>query len=415
MGPRQCKLWAVLSDVAAEANDDFMNRQFSFRFLCTFWLGVVWVMGASSVVHAHSRALGRAILQLGPTGEGFFQLILTREDVEEFFDVDLQEPAEHQRLMSLTQNRFPHFIRILADDQKCRLQAPQIMPKPSARMVFTLPLRCSHLPEILQVDWGLSGIAEFDLQVALTVEGPAGPPQQAALARTLTRARFRLRSPEPWQVLSTYWRLGWDHIGEGYDHLAFLLALLLQVLVFRQLLLWVTTFTIAHALTLTLSLLGWVKIPPEVVEPAIALSIVLAALDAFWQCRQPGWPPQPPAPSAGTIVPWGNTQNLRVVLSIFVVGLIHGLGFSTLLKETLQTDLLVGASTLRPPEPWNLDLLGSLLGFHVGIECGQFLWVALLYPLVHRLRSRPSAPLVWQFLLLGLMGLGLWFFIQALR
>lgn len=398
---------------AAVANDGFMNRFFSFGSWGAIVLVAVGILCLSAQTHAHSRALGRAVLQLGPTGEGSFQIILTEEDVEEFFEVDLEVPADHQRMRMLSQNRFPHFIRILADDSKCRLQAPDAMPTASPRMRFTLPLQCPHVPEILQVDWGLSGIATFDLQVALTFQGPEGPPQQAALARNLTRARFRLRSPAPSQLLSTYWRLGWDHIGEGWDHLAFLLALLLQVTVFRQLLLWVTTFTLAHALTLTLSLYARVQVPPEIVEPAIAASIVLAALHAFWHHRRQNWRmglAPDLEPSQNRL--W-SAQNLRVVLSIFAVGLIHGLGFSTLLKETLQAELLLSTSPVRQPDPGDLDLLGALFGFHAGIELGQLMWVACLYPVLRRLRGWSLAPRVWPLLLLGVMALGLWFFLSV--
>lgn len=391
-----------------------MNRFGYFHLLFVWLIGLSCGLGLSSSGHAHSRALGKAILQLEASGSGQLEIILTQEDVEEFFEVDLQVPADHQRLMMLSQDRFPNYIRIFADDLRCRLQAPSSMPPGGARMAFVLPLQCPHVPEILQVDWGLSGIAEFDLQVALTLHSPSGPTQQAALARQLTRARFRLRSPDRFQTLATYWRLGWSHIGEGWDHLAFLLALLLQVFTFRQLLLWVTTFTLAHAVTLTLSLWSWVSMPPAIVEPAIAVTIILAALHALWLKRAGKNWPSGLASESQKPTGLGTGFLLRVTASIFGVGLIHGLGFSTLLKETLQSELLLSTSPLRTPSPWDPDLLTSLLGFHLGIECGQFVWVALLYPVLLWMRKAPMGTRLLP-VVSGLLAMaGCWFLAQAL-
>lgn len=384
------------------------------HLLFVLLIGLSFGLVLPSTAHAHSRALGKAVLQLEESGSGQLEIILTQEDVEEFFEVDLQVPADHQRLMMLSQDRFPNYIRIFADDLRCRLQAPSSMPPGGARMAFVLPLQCPLVPEILQVDWGLSGIADFDLQVALTLHSPSGPTQQAALARQLTRARFRLRSPDRFETLATYWRLGWSHIGEGWDHLAFLLALLLQVFTFRQLMLWVTTFTFAHAVTLTLSLWSWVAIPPVIVEPAIAVTIILAALHALWLNRaakntQTGIESQAQNPAG-----LGAGFLLRVTASIFGVGLIHGLGFSTLLKETLQSELLLSTSPVRTPSPWDPDLLTSLLGFHLGIECGQFVWVALLYPVLLWMRKAPMGTRLLP-IVCGLLAFtGLWFVVQAL-
>lgn len=390
-----------------------MKRFWSSHLLPLLLVTLAWGGGFHGKASAHSRALGKAELRLEHSGAGQLDIILTREDVEEFFEVDLQVADDHPRLRMLSQDRFPNYIRIFADDMRCRLQAPASMPPSGARMVFVLPLQCPHVPEILQVDWGLSGLADFDLQVALTLHPPSGPAQQAALARQLTRARFRLRSPDRWQTLWTYWHLGWSHIGEGWDHLAFLLALLLQVFTFRQLMLWVTTFTVAHAVTLTLSLWSWVAIAPAIVEPAIAVTIVVAALHALWLQRQP---PHAPTGAEGEMrVPAGVGKGfwLRGTLVIFGIGLIHGLGFSTLLKETLQSALLLSTSPVRTPSPSDPDLLTSLLGFHLGIECGQVVWVALLYPVLRWMRNAPVGTRLLPVLAACVAGAGLWFLAQA--
>ena len=132
-------------------------------------------------------------------------------------------------------------------------------------------------------------------------------------------------------------RLGIDHILTGYDHLAFLAALLVGVASLRALLGVVTAFTAAHSLTLALAALGVVTPPVRIVELVIALSIAYVAAENL--LRGPGrrlWP------------------------EAFIFGLVHGLGFAGFLREFMQYE----------PEP-----LVALLGFNVGVELGQLAFV----------------------------------------
>jgi hypothetical protein len=152
-------------------------------------------------------------------------------------------------------------------------------------------------------------------------------------------------------------RRGVVHIFEGIDHIAFLLVLLLPVL-FRSraeqtpqplpALLWavaklVTSFTLAHSLTLSLSALGLVRTSADVIEPAIAASVALAALSSLL----PG------------VLPEGS------VLA-FTLGLLHGFGFASALSDAG----LSGAA-----------LVHALLGFNLGVELGQLAIVGIFVPL----------------------------------
>jgi len=155
-------------------------------------------------------------------------------------------------------------------------------------------------------------------------------------------------------VLTTYGRLGVEHILSGTDHLLFVLGLLLLVPAWRPLVATVTAFTVAHSLTLAAAVTGVLRVPPAPMEVLIALSIVLVAAELA----------RPPdvVPTLARRAPW--------VVS-FGFGLLHGLGFAGALRE-------FGL----PPDRLPL----ALLAFNGGVEIGQLLFVAALLPVVWRWR-----------------------------
>jgi hypothetical protein len=155
------------------------------------------------------------------------------------------------------------------------------------------------------------------------------------------------------------------HIWLGYDHILFLVSLLLPAVLVRRDSEWrpassfrssfvdvakvVTAFTIAHSITLSLAALGVVALPSRLVESAIALSVVLAALNNLF-----------PVVAGGR---W---------IAAFAFGLIHGFGFAGALQ-----DLGLPANSL----------VLSLFGFNVGVELGQLVIVAAFLPLAFALRA----------------------------
>lgn len=148
--------------------------------------------------------------------------------------------------------------------------------------------------------------------------------------------------------------LGIEHILTGYDHLAFLLALLIAGGSLRHNTKTITSFTVAHSLTLALATLGLVNISPAIVEPLIAVSIVFVGLENLFKRR--------------LAARW---------LVTFCFGLIHGLGFAATLRE-----LGIGSLGARVALP--------LLSFNVGVELAQITIAALVLPLVWRLEKRPA-------------------------
>ena len=138
-----------------------------------------------------------------------------------------------------------------------------------------------------------------------------------------------------WSVFFRYIAVGFDHIvPKGLDHILFVLGLFFLSLHLRPLITQVTIFTLAHTITLALASLGYVKISPAIVEPLIAASIVYVAVENIFTSRITWWRP----------------------IVIFGFGLLHGLGFASVLGE-------FGLAPGR--------FVAGLIGFNVGVEIGQ--------------------------------------------
>ncbi len=151
----------------------------------------------------------------------------------------------------------------------------------------------------------------------------------------------QFRAPSRWAVARQYVRLGFTHIlPGGLDHVLFVLGLFLLAPRWRPVLAQVTTFTLAHSITLGLALYGVVSVSRAVVEPLIALSIAYVAVENLVTTE---------------LKPW------RVAL-VFLFGLLHGMGFAGVLQDL----------SLAPTE-----LLAALLSFNVGVEGGQLTVIAV--------------------------------------
>jgi hypothetical protein len=158
-------------------------------------------------------------------------------------------------------------------------------------------------------------------------------------------------------------KLGFEHILDGVDHLLFVFCLVLPFRRFRELILIVTAFTVAHSITLAAAAFGYGPDSlwfPRFIETLIAVSILYMALENII-LRAPGAPP----PGAGPQAPGVQAIQRRWVIT-FAFGLVHGFGFSFALQHTLQ---FAGS-----------HLVTSLFAFNVGVELGQILVVTLLIP-----------------------------------
>jgi hypothetical protein len=176
------------------------------------------------------------------------------------------------------------------------------------------------------------------------------PPEGTVRAFEYTGDAGLVRLDPRWlQAALTFVRLGFFHILDGTDHLLFLFCLVIPFRKLRQLLLIVTSFTVAHSITLIASAFNLAPSAlwfPPLIETLIALSIVYMALENI----------------VGTA-----SVNRRWIIT-FGFGLVHGFGFSFALHETLQ---FAGS-----------HLVTSLLAFNVGVELGQILVLLVLVPVL---------------------------------
>ena len=166
-----------------------------------------------------------------------------------------------------------------------------------------------------------------------------------------------------WSVAGLYFKLGVEHILLGFDHLLFVLALLLLTRGTWQLIRTVTAFTLAHSITLALATLGFVHVPPAPVEAMIALSIAFVAVEIVRQWRGHD--------GLAAKFPW---------FVAFVFGLLHGLGFAGALSE-------IGLPEGQIPL--------ALLFFNGGVEVGQLLFIAVIFGLFAVLRHIHVAWPIW--------------------
>jgi hydrogenase/urease accessory protein HupE len=206
---------------------------------------------------------------------------------------------------------------------------------------------------------GFTGLAAARIDILVRVARSDGSVQ---LGRVLPVASsFAVEaSPGPLEVVSTYTRIGIEHILLGVDHLLFVLALVMIVRGRRMLLLTITSFTVAHSITLALATMGVLRVPGPPVEAIIALSIVFVAVEILR--REQG------REDLATRKPW---------IVAFTFGLLHGLGFAGALAEVGLPDNAIPL---------------ALLFFNVGVEIGQLLFVAALLlvgALVRRLAGGP--------------------------
>ena len=185
----------------------------------------------------------------------------------------------------------------------------------------------------------------------------------------------------PWsRVAADYLELGFIHIlPKGLDHILFVLGLFLLSRQLKPLLWQVTAFTLAHSITLALSIYGYIDLPSSIVEPAIALSIAYVGIENLLTRELHAW---------------------RVVI-VFLFGLLHGMGFAGVLTE------------LGLPQN---EFVTALISFNVGVELGQLAVISLAFLAVFRLRRNQRAYRRWVVVpgSLGIAIMGLYWTVERL-
>lgn len=326
----------------------------------------VVVLAFATSAKAHAPSTSYVGIESGP-GKARIELKLDLRDVARVVDLDADRDGQvtwgelkrvHGPLTDYVQGRLELSVTGLTCPLASEdLKVDHLLGGTFAVLTFAAPCDARSL----RLHYGLFFDVDADHRAILKVGGSsAGVMTKAAQNKILSLEPSNLRD-----VLREYIGQGIVHIWEGFDHLLFLMVLLIPAASapsFRRALLEtlkvVTAFTISHSLTLGLVTLGAFKLPLRLVEATIALSIVLTAL-----------------------------SNLRPFLGgrAWVLaggfGLIHGCGFASVLSDV---GLKFGA------------LIPSLIAFNVGVELGQALLVAVALPILYFVHeSRFYRPVVY--------------------
>jgi hypothetical protein len=237
-----------------------------------------------------------------------------------------------------------YFVLAPGDPAAISLQDSQAIGGPllQLRIVYTFPNDVT----MLSVRSTLYEVMPAGHQHLMSVRAH-GFLQEAILEAGRTDATFDATKPSTLKIMWQFVRLGVEHIFAGYDHLAFLLGLLVATATLGSLVKIITSFTIAHSITLALATFNLVNLPSRLTESLIAVSIAYVAAE--------------------------NLLDFRVMKRYYITfffGLIHGFGFSTVLRE------------MELPRQ---SLALSLFSFNAGVEIGQVTFVLLIFPLVRDL------------------------------
>jgi hypothetical protein len=270
-------------------------------------------------------------------------------------------------------------LHLTAAGEACDLKVAELLVtqhSDGAYVVLALETSCPGDVAVVTIDYNLL----FDVDpthrgLVLYADGPHTTTH--VLSPGNSTLELRTGEGSIWHTLADYVREGVWHIWIGYDHILFLLSLLIPAVLVRRENRWhavesfrpacmavlkiVTVFTVAHSVTLWLAVMEYVTLPGRLVESTIALSIVITALNNLY----------PVLPLSGWAI-------------AFVFGLVHGFGFANVLLDLGLSSLSLGV---------------ALLGFNVGVELGQIAIVLVFLPLAFLLRK--TAFYRWAVLRLG--------------
>ena len=344
------------------------------RFILLFVLA--WALSQATVASAHPMVENALDVVIAPDRVELSVMVSVEEVrlTEPPDGAKTQEELSHSAVVGHGEYVLKH-LHLRADGSAIAGRLLESTPPGQSRLVrYRLEYPLSKPPKLIKIDQDL--LREFESWSASCVVRIRQDNQEEYETALLTRDRSieydcdwpataatrpvqpaAIRAPF-WRTLGDYFRLGVAHILEGYDHLLFVTALVLAAARLWDLIKVVTAFTLAHTLTLTLSVLNIVTLPSHVVEPMIAASIIFVALqNVFWPGGRTGW--------------------TRTAVA-FAFGLFHGLGFAGALKQVMggMPHLALGA---------------ALTGFSIGVEAGHQLVVLPLFALLFAIRYHGPA------------------------
>ncbi|MDO8677988.1 MAG: HupE/UreJ family protein [Acidobacteriota bacterium] len=325
------------------------------------WVIVAFVFCVSATVVAHEAERTRVWIAFSADGrfvldvanDPMWMLLRLETFAGGLVPAGLTTEARDARLAQLG-SVFADRIVLFVDRHEVRAESVEYLPPPSPDSLATFRLtgRMPRAASTLRWLYGL--VADpYPLEIrqpdgSTTIEWIQGTNWSGTIDLTKSFTR-----PTRWEIARQYLVLGYTHIlPKGLDHILFVLGIFLLSPRVKTMLLQVTAFTIAHSITLGLSIYGVVSLPSRVVEPLIALSIAYVAIENL---------------VTRELKPW------RLAL-VFMFGLLHGLGFAGVLRE------------LGLPRG---DFLTGLLAFNLGVEGGQLTVIGAAMLSVFWFRDRP--------------------------
>ena len=264
-------------------------------------------------------------------------------------------------------------VTLIAQGRRCESR-PGFLPPPTPHtesVTLVVDFVCGGDVRDLLIRDDLFDVLGADYHTLARIDAPGRTTQFAFTPETRETRVMLDQGPADGRGMASFVLLGIEHILSGYDHLLFLLGLLLRGGGWFSLAKIITAFTLAHSVTLALAVLNVVVLPDRLVEAVIALSIAFVAAENLFL----------------------NPVVSRRCLVSFCFGLVHGFGFSSALRE-------LGLPTH--------GLLLSLFGFNAGVEVGQALVVVLAVPVLMLVRNtRWEQRMIWSsscvILLVGLI------------
>lgn len=395
------------------------------RPLASAALAAALALGGAAPAGAHTRSLSYSAWELEPGGARV-QVRVSQLDLSRLGIAFAQPVAGVDPIGDYLRER----LRLLAGGRPCAAQPAVALEPPEGWAVRAWSFRCAAPGPHSVESEVLLDAAPSHLHFA-RLRLPDGRVVDRVLSEAEPRWEWPTAEATPaagrgGTSLAGYLLLGVEHILTGWDHLAFVAALLLLAATFGEVAALVTSFTLAHSVTLALATLGVVHPQTQAVEALIGFSIALVAAENAWILGGRGRAvplvvaggatllalvPGAAVPAVallgvavfslchfGLLLRSPDPARLRVAVA-FAFGLVHGFGFAGVLAE------------LELPAE---QLAAALFGFNAGVELGQLAVVACLWPCLRAL-ARPAAgrllPLVAESASAAICGLGIYWFL----
>jgi len=346
------------------------TRYSSLRFAAGLVLACIWIAFTSGNACAHKPSDSYLKVR-GGESELKIQWHIAIKDLELMVGVDSNRDGDvtwgelKGKQQEISAHALSH-LKFWADGNPCELQVSQMLfteHSDGGYAVLDLSTGADGSSESMKVEYSFLFDADPTHRGLVLYEND-GVAATYVLSPSEAALEFGAGEASLWATFVNYVKEGVWHIWIGFDHILFLISLLLPAVLLRQSKQWepvekfrpafrsvlkiVTVFTLAHSITLWLAVMGYVTLPSRMVESVIAFSIIVTALNnLFPVLRLPGW------------------------AIAFVFGLIHGFGFANVLLDLGLSSTVLGV---------------SLFGFNVGVELGQLAIVAVFLPIAFLVR-----------------------------